>query len=305
MHFDLADLRLLVQISEVGSLNRGAQAAFMSPAAASARLKALEDQTRGKLFYRDNRGTTLTPLGEIVVRNARIILRQVEHARGEIAAFAGDDAGHIRIFAHTTAATEFMPQVLATFMASRPLVTIDLQERLTREILRGVLDGATDVGLVAGPVPSADYQVIPFGSDRLVLVVPEHHPLAARRRVSLAECAEYEHVGLHESSSHTEFLREVTRAQGTALSIRVQLRSFEAMCRMIEAGVGIGVMPEGPATRYRRSSRIDLITLHDEWAKRDRSILVRDLEALPGCAKALIAHIMQTQGSESATSWSR
>jgi DNA-binding transcriptional LysR family regulator len=295
MHFDLSDLRLLVHTAEAGSLTRGAQSAHLSPAAASARLKALEDQVGGRLFYRDNRGVTVTPLGERLLRHARIILRQVEYARSEVAEFAGEEAGHIRIFAHHTAATEFMPQVLASFMAKRPRVTIDLQERQTRDVLRGVLDGTTDLGLVPGPIPPAEYQAIPLSSDRLVLVTPLDHPLANRRAVAFAETLGHQHVGLHEASSHTEFLREVISAEGLPLTLRIQLRSFDAMCRMIEAGVGIGVMPEGPAKRYQKNSKVKLVKLSDAWAVRQRSILVRDLDALPGCGRALIEHVLRTQ----------
>lgn len=300
MHFDLPDLRLLVHMVDAGSLTRGAQAAHISPAAASVRLKALEEQVGGRLFYRDNRGVTVTPLGEKLLRHARIILRQVEYAKSEITEFTGNEAGHIRIFAHTTAATEFLPQVLAKFLAKRPRVTIDLQERLTRDILRGVLEGTTDLGLIAGPVPAADYQSISYSQDRLILVTPHQHPLSERKSVWLKDTCEYQQVGLHDDSSHTEFLREVSTALGMKLDVRIKLRSFDAMCRMIEAGGVIGIMPEAPARRYQQSMKIRLVRLNDEWADRDRSILARDLDALPGCAKALIDYIREQSGSAAA-----
>ncbi|MGV8293933.1 LysR substrate-binding domain-containing protein, partial [Pseudomonas aeruginosa] len=90
-------------------------------------------------------------------------------------------------FANTTAVTEFMPDILAQFLAGHPGVTVDLQERLTRDIVRGVLDGTTDLGIVAGPVDAPELQTIHFSTDRLVLVVPDGHPLQDQDKVKLAD----------------------------------------------------------------------------------------------------------------------
>jgi len=292
MHFDLADLRLFVHIAEAENLTRGARRAFLSPASASARLKSLENQLGSRLFYRDNRGVTPTPAGETLLRHARVILRQADHVKSEFAGLTTDSAGHLRIFANTTAVTEFMPEILASFLAARPAVTVDLQERTMREIVRSVLDGAADIGIVAGPVPMVGLQTLHFSTDRLVLATPLGHALAERRRVSFVDTLAYQHVGLHEGSTLQAFLREELDRQGRTLSVRIQLRSFEAMCRMIEAGVGIGVLPQSAAARHSRTMRLAIVGLEDEWAVRERSVVVRELEALPGCARALVGALM-------------
>ncbi|MBJ7547001.1 LysR family transcriptional regulator, partial [Pseudomonas sp. OA3] len=152
MHFDLPDLRLFIHIAESPSLTQGARKAFLSPAAASARIKALESQLGSRLLYRDSRGVELTPAGQRLLQHARLIMRQVDYLKSEFTEYVTDAAGHIRIFANTTAVTEFLPEVLAGFLAERPGVTVDLQERLSRDIVRGVLDGAADLGIIAGPV---------------------------------------------------------------------------------------------------------------------------------------------------------
>ena len=292
MHFDLADLRLFVQVAEAGNLTRGAHRAALSPAAASARIKALEGQLNTRLFYRDSRGVALTSSGSTLLRHARVILRQVEHVKTEFAPQAMETVGHIRIFANTTAVTEFMPEILARYLAERPGVTVDLQEKLTRDIVRGVLDGSSDFGIVAGPVPTAGLQAMHFSTDRLVLATPLGHALAAHDSVSLAETLDYEHVSLHEGSTLHHFLCDMVAQQGRSVAIRTQVRSFEAMCRMIEAGVGVGVIPESAAIRHRRTMQLAVVGLTDPWCVRERMVLVREFEALPGCARALIAELM-------------
>ena len=201
MHFDLADLRLFIHIAESPSLTQAAKRAHLSLAAVSVRIKALENQLNTRLLYRDSRGVEITPAGQRLLQHARVIMRQVDHLKHDFQEQADGDAGHIRIFANTTAVTEFMPDILAQFLAGHPGVTVDLQERLTRDIVRGVLDGTTDLGIVAGPVDAPELQAIHFSTDRLVLVVPNGHPLQDQDKVKLADAVRYPFITMHEGST--------------------------------------------------------------------------------------------------------
>ena len=293
MHFDLADLRLFIHIAESPSLTQGAKRAFLSPAAASARIKALEGQLDTRLLYRDSRGVEITPAGERLLHHARLIMRQVDYLKSEFTQYGVDSAGHIRIFANTTAVTEFLPEVLAGFLSQRPGVTVDLQERLSRDIVRGVLDGTSDMGIIAGPVEAAGLQVLHFSTDELVLMVPVDHPLAQLPSVTLEQTLAYQHIGLHEGSTLLSFLREHVERLGKHLSLRIQVSSFEAICRMVEAGVGIGVLPEMVARRHARYTRIKIVGLQDEWAMRELKICVRKLDDQPVFAQRLIEFILE------------
>ena len=297
MHFDLADLRLFIHIAESPSLTQGARRAFLSPAAASARVKALEGQLGSRLLYRDSRGVELTPAGQRLLQHARLIMRRVEYLKSEFTEYGSDAAGHIRIFANTTAVTEFLPEILAGFLAARPGVTVDLQERLSRDIVRGVLDGSTDLGIIAGPVAASGLQVLHFSTDRLVMAVPQGHPLAGQARVRLRDTLQFQHIGLPEGTTLHAFLYERVEQMGEQLSLRIQVSSFEAICRMIEGGVGIGVIPQSAARRHSRTMKLATIELDEPWAIRERSLLVRDLEALPSCLRALIEELQRVGDS--------
>jgi DNA-binding transcriptional LysR family regulator len=294
MHFDLTDLRLFIHIAEASSLTQGARRAFISPAAASVRIKALESQLNSHLLYRDSKGVDLTDAGKKLLQHARLIMRQVGYLKTEFAEFGTDSSGHIRIFANTTAVTEFLPELLAGFLAARPGVTVDLRERLSRDIIRGVLDGSTDIGIIAGPVAAKNLQVLHFSTDRLVLVVPKEHELTQRKHIKLRDTVAFHHVGLQEGSTLQAFVRDQAELLGETLVWRIQLSSFEAVCRMVEAGVGIGVIPESAAIRNSKTMNLAILSLDEPWVVRERSILVRDIEALPGCVKALIA-LLQDQ----------
>lgn len=294
MHFDIADLRLFVHIAEELNLTRGASRAALSAAAASARLKSLEAQLEQRLFYRDSKGLMLTPAGETLLRHARVILRQVEHVKSDFSAEASDRNGHFRIFANTTAITEVLPDVLVEFMSARPGVSVDIQERNTREVIRGILDSAADVGVVAGPSLLTGLESECFSTDRLVLVVPSDHPLATHTSISFANAAEFPHVGLR-GSTLQDFLIEVASTPNRRLEMRVLMGSFESMCRMIGARVGIGVLPGSAARRLLHGTNLRIIELSDAWALRERRVVYRELEALPACARAFVQELVRLE----------
>ena len=259
MHFDLADLRLFIHIAESPSLTQAAKRAHLSLAAVSVRIKALENQLNSRLLYRDSRGVEITPAGQKLLQHAR------HHAPGgppetRFQEQADGDAGHIRIFANTTAVTEFMPDILAQFLSGHPGVTVDLQERLTRDIVRGVLDGTTDLGIVAGPVDAPELQAIHFSTDKLVLVVPNGHPLQDQEKIKLADAVRYPFITMHEGSTLVAFLRDQLSV-GQRLPQRIQLYSFDSICRMVQAGVGIGVIPDSAARRYGADMKLRVVEL--------------------------------------------
>lgn len=288
MHFDLTDLRLFVLTAEERNLTRAAARQHLSLAAASARIKGLEAQAGLPLLHRQARGVSLTPPGEAFLHHARGVLRQAEQLRMDLHEYGGGLRGHLRMFANTTAVTDFLPEILPRFLNANPRVNIDLQEKPNAEIARGVLDGRADVGIVAGKVDTLGLEAIHFSTDRLVLVTARGHRLARRKRIAFAEILDEDAVGMHHGSTLQTFLSQVTEALGKPLKLRIQLASFDAMCRMIGAGVGVGIVPESAARRNRESMHLALVELTDAWSVRERYILVRDRQALPGYAQDLI-----------------
>jgi DNA-binding transcriptional LysR family regulator len=288
MHFDLTDLRLLVHVAEANSLTRGAERSHLSLPAASTRIKNLEESVGAKLLYRTSQGVTLTPPGQAFVHHARLVLGQIEHLRGDMQEYARGIKGHLRVFANTTALGEFLPPVLRAYLLSHPDVNIDLRERLSHDIVRAVSEGQTDIGIVAGTVRTENLQTIAYRKDRLALVVPAGHALASDACVDFEQTLALDHVGLHEASAIHAFLRQVCDTLHRQLRLRIQVSNFEAACRMIEATVGVGILPESAARRHAQSMAIRIVPLNDDWALREMQICVRQLDALPAFARDLV-----------------
>lgn len=287
MRFDLTDLRLFLNVVEAASITGGAERAGLALASASARVRGMEDVLGVPLLERGGRGVRPTPAGRTLAHHARIVLRQVERMRGELADFARGLKGHVRLLCNTAALMEFLPDALAGFLAAHPGIEIDLEERLSAEIVPAILDGAADMGIVADSVDTAGLLAVPFRRDRLVLVTADGHPFAARGRIGFAETLDESFVGLVEGSALQGHLAGHAARAGRRMAFRVRLRGFEAVGRMVERGVGIAVMPETAARRCQETMRLAVVPLAESWADRNLMLVVRDLDRLPVHARRL------------------
>jgi DNA-binding transcriptional LysR family regulator len=219
------------------------------------------------------------------------VLLQTEHLRNDLLEYAQGIKGHIRLHANTTA-SEFLPASLCRFLAAHPNVSIDLRERLSHEIIRAVVEGMTDIGIVAGTVRTDGLEVLPYREHRLALAVAADHPLAACDAIDFDDTLDYEFVGLQQASAFQLFLLQTADAVNKSLKFRIQMGNFEAVCRMVEAGIGIGVVPDSAARRYAQRMSIRIIPLRNDWAVGRLKICVRGLQTLPAFARDLINRLV-------------
>jgi len=291
IRFDLADLSLFRHVVEAGSITHGAERAHLALAAASTRIRNMEEALGAALLVRGRAGVTPTQAGRTLLQHARAILRQAERLREDLSAYAGGLAGQIRVLSNTNALTEFLPEALSSFLATHPHVSIDLEERLSDEVVGLIAEGVGDLGIVAATVDASALETYPFRKDRFVLVVARDHPLAERQKIAFAQVLDHDFVGLDRASAIQRFVADKASRAGQPLRLRVQLRSFDAVCRLVECNVGIGIVPESTVRRVSKSMAITAVALTDAWAARDLTICVRSLHELPPYARQLVEHL--------------
>ena len=288
MRFDLVDLRLFCEVVDAGSITAGAERCALALAAASTRIRGMEQSLGAALLTRSRQGVVPTPAGLTLLKHARAMLDQGARLREDLGAYAGGASGEVRLLANTNALTEFLPEALSAFLADHPHISVDLEERLSDEIVGLVAEGVADAGIVAGTVDMGSLTTYPFRSDRFVVVTAKDHPLAGRGSVSFAEVLDYEFVGLDRASSLQRFLAGKAAREGRPLRLRVQLRSFDAVCRLVECGVGVGVAPRTTAARAAKTMQLAVVDLADDWALRELTIVVRAAGELRPYARALV-----------------
>jgi molybdate transport repressor ModE-like protein len=295
VHFDLTDLRLFAAVVEEGSITAGASRAGISLPSASARMKGMEEMLGTTLLERLRRGVRPTPAGSALFHHSQLVLAQMERLRGDLREHArGGVRGHIRLISNTTALEEYLPDVLAGWLAANPGVDIALEERLSYEIAPAVAQGHADIGVLADSAGINGLETYPFRIDRLVVIVPRGHALARRRKVAFADVLDEEFVGLVEGSALAEHLAWQSTRLGRSLKPRIRLRGLDAVCRMVERNVGIAIVSETAATRCRQTMALSTLQLTDPWAVRRLIVCVRRLAALPAHARGLVQHLTGT-----------
>lgn len=285
MQYDLIDLRLFVAIAEAKNLTRGAERVHLAASSASHRMRLLEASIGTPLLLREPRGVSLTRAGEALLRHARQAFAQLEQMHADLTPYAKGVRGHVSLWANTHATHTFLPDSLATFLQRHPQVSISLEEHTSPDVLMAVARGEVEVGVVAGTIEGAEVELIPYRADRLVLIAPADHPLATRASSLFAQVLDYPFVMLHSGSAIHTFTMNAAAALGRHLEVRIQVRSFEAVCRMVSAGVGIGMVPRSAVTA---GAPLAVIELEEPWAQRDLKVCVRKRELLSGFAAELV-----------------
>ncbi|MGJ7611612.1 MULTISPECIES: LysR family transcriptional regulator [unclassified Variovorax] len=295
MRFDLTDLRLFLNVAEAGSLTGGAARSHMTLASASQRVRGMEDALGTPLLTRHAQGVRPTEAGRTLLHHARVVLQQMERLRGELGEYGQGLKGHVRLMCGTSALTEHLPEVLARFLAQHPRVSIDLEERPSPDTVEALRAGLCDIGIVSDAIDTQGLECHAFRRDDLVLVMPRGHALAGRRRVTLAEVvevADIEFVGLPADSALQQLVATQARSLGRHLSYRVRVHNFEAVCRMVEQGIGVGIVPQTAAARCARTMKIARASLAEAWAQRTLLACVRASQALPLNAQRMLQHLL-------------
>lgn len=288
MRFDLTDLRLCLLVADAGSITGGAERAHLTLASASARIRGLEEALGVALFMRHRQGVIPTPAGRALLAHARRVLAQIEQMRGELGEYAAGLKGNVRIAANTVAMSEFLPDLLGAFLAEHPSVEISLREQTSPAVVQAVLEGATDIGVVSDWIELTGLETVPFRQDRLVVVTPPGHGLAAQQDVAFIDVLDGEFVGLPEQSALAEHLDGHAKRAGRPLHYRLRLRDFDSLCRAVAAGAALGIVPLSAARRSAAVLGIGIVPLSDPWALRMLVLCVRARDALPVYARQLL-----------------
>lgn len=288
---DLTSLQLFVAVCELGSIGRAAERESIAASAVSKRLSDLEATLDTPLLYRHARGVDLTPAGETLLHHARSMLFSLDKMQGELSEYAQGVRGHVRIHANISAIVQFLPEDLAGFVARHEQVKIDLEERVSAEIIGAVQEGEADIGICNPQVHVGSLQARPYRQDRLVLVVPADHRFAALPGIRFADTLDEDHVGLHSNSAIYLAMRRAAAAAGKGIQLRIRVTGLDAMCRMIHNGLGIGLVPDRAFELLRHIGQLRAVPLLDDWAVRDIQVLARDFAALPVTARMLVDHL--------------
>jgi len=291
MSIDPKSLRLFVAVADHGSISEGAKRCHIALAAASKRISDLEARARLPLLVRHARGVTLTSAGNGLLLHARAVLSALDRLGAELDDFQNGIAGVVSITANASTIAQFLPAQIGAFLRQHPVLKIDLQERASTEVVKAVGAGLADIGVIEGQTPAGELECLPYRSDELAVVVGRDHPLARRRRIGAEEVLRHEHIVVREGSALHRVLLTAAMESQTPLKVRMQVGSFDMVCRMVEQGVGIAVMPYAAILPQLQIQRLRCLRLDAPWARRQHLLCVRREQDLTAAARSLLEHL--------------
>ncbi len=292
---DLITLQLFVAVFEEGTLTRAAAREAIAVSAASKRLMELEQVLGVSLFVRRAKGMELTAAGETLLHHARQMLFNVEKMGLELGEHSHGVRGYVRMLANLSAIIQFLPEDLRDFSELHPEVKTDLEERPSNGVVQGVLDGVADLGICSSDTDTKGLPSVTYRHDKLVVLMPADHPLAARQTLAFSETLDSDYVGLHAASSINMRTHAAAREAGKMLRLRIHVPGFDAMCRMVQANMGIGILPQKAYELFGRALGLHAVPLTDAWSDRSLILVVRDKAQLSPVSRLLFEYLSKTQ----------
>jgi len=286
---DLTTLRVVVAAAELGSISAAGDRLQLAVAAASARITTLEENLGLRVFERSSRGVQLTPAGQMLVQRGRELLADSDRLSLDLHDYAKGLQGHVRLVANTSAVLELLPARLERMAREHPLIRIDVEERGSRDIPLLLLEARADLGIVDMAHAPQGIAFRDCFADTLVLVVPAGHALDGIGAVTFEDALEETFIALADGTALSSRLIASASLSGRPLKVRMQMRSFDAVCRMVAGGLGVAVLPLEAIGPQLASLPVRVVRLKDEWAARTHRIAIRSEVPPSPATRTLIA----------------
>jgi DNA-binding transcriptional LysR family regulator len=281
MRFDLTTLNLVLAIADTRSITRGAERESLALAAASKRLSDLEARLGVALFDRRARGVEPTEAGRALLRHIRTLNASLHALESEVVEFSRGIKGHLRVVANASAIAEHLPADLAAFATAHPGIRVSLEELTSAEVQDAVAEGRADAGIFIAPVREPALDCRPYREGELAILVPRGHVLARKAAQRFDALLDFDIVGLHAGAAAHEQMLQRALALGRPLNARMQVHGFDAIAQLVEAGLGVAVLPAVVARRFAKVFRVQPLALQEDWARRQYLIAVKAQPVLP------------------------
>ncbi len=239
-------IRQFLAVAETQNFRKAAERLHMAQPPLSVAIKRMEEDLGGALFIRERRGVRLTPLGEAILADARQIAFHADQLRKSAASASTGLAGTLRVGFVGSATYSLLPRTLPVFRERYPLITLELRERTTTQILREIEADQLDLGLVRFPVfEPTQAAVVPVEPDTLVVALSARHPLARRRQLKLSDLSEEAFV-MYSAAAAPNLRGQVMlacQAEGFTPKVIQEAVQIQTVVSLVESGMGVALVP--------------------------------------------------------------
>ncbi|MDQ3803078.1 MAG: LysR family transcriptional regulator [Acidobacteriota bacterium] len=283
-------LKIFCDLVETRSFSQAAERNFVTQSAVSQQVRGLEEKFKRRLLerVRGRRDLNLTQAGEAFYEASREVLRAYAQLEESMRQLTGTVSGTVRVATVYSVGLHELPPVVRKFMTSYPQAKIDLEYSRTTRIVRDVLSGAVELGVVAFPEKRRGLEVVTLDGDRLVLICSPAHPFAKRKKVAAADLQGQDFVLFERDIPTRRATDRVLRAHGVTVHRVAEFDNIETIKRAVEAGLGVAVVPRPSVLDEQRSGQLAVVPLAEAEWKRSVGIIYRSDRVLGTAARKFI-----------------
>lgn len=299
---DPLTLRLFVAVCETGNIARAAEREALVASAVSKRIAAVEAAVGTPLLLRGRRGVTPTPAGLALLRQAREVLEAMARLRAELSEFASGVQGSVRVVAAPSVLAGRLADDLGEFLARHPQLRLQLDERVSPEIVRAVREGRADLGVLWDASDLGDLQALPYRGDHLCVAMRHDHPKARCLRLRYADVIDDLRVTVAPGGMTDLMLQREAALLGRQPVARVQVTGMDVAARIVAAGLGMALLPRESVAGHASAAQLALVPLDEPWADRRFVVCLRSDGSTSAAVRALAQHLQQAAATADAPS---
>ena len=270
LFMQIETLKIFCDLADTKSFSQAAELNFVTQSAVSQQVRGLEEKFKRRLLerVRGRRDVRLTDAGRSFYEESRNVLAAYEGLQERVRSLDGTVSGTVRVATVYSIGLHELPPVVRRFMELYPSAKIDLEYSRTTRIMRDVLSGAIELGLVAYPEKRRGLTVIPLQGDRLVLICPPSHPLALRKRVKASELSGHDFVLFERDIPTRRATDKILKAHGVTVHRAAEFDNIETIKRAVEVGFGLAIVPRPSVLEEQKSGQLAVVALAEpEWTR--------------------------------------
>ncbi len=294
-------LKIFCDLVETRSFSQAAERNFVTQSAVSQQVRGLESRFKRRLLerVRGRRELHLTQEGEAFYEASREVLQAYAHLEESMRQLSGTVGGTVRVATVYSVGLHELPPVVREFMALYPRAKIDLEYSRTTRVVRDVLSGAVDVGVVAYPERRRGLEIVPLGGDRLVFICQPGHPFAKRKKLRAADLQGQNFVHFERDIPTRRATDRILRAHGVTVQRAAEFDNIETIKRAVEVGLGVAIVPRPSVLDERRSGQLAVVPLVEPEWERAVGAVYRSDRALSTAARKFV-ELLQRHGGAGA-----
>jgi len=288
MHIET--LKVFCDLVDLESFSLAAERNFITQSAVSQQIRTLEEKFKRRLLerIRGRREVKLTPAGEVFYRESKNVLTAYAELQESLRGVVGKIGGTVKVATVYSVGLHELPPKVREFMTKFPTAKIDLEYSRTTRVVRDVLSGTVELGVLAFPEPRRGLTITPMPDNRLVLIAPLDHKFAKRAKVKVSDLDGQDFVLFERDVPTRKAMDKIFKTHGIEVKKVAEFDNIETIKRAVEVGFGLAIVPEPAVVEAARLGSLAVIQLAEKYWVRSVGVIHRTDKSLSLAAKKFI-----------------